>query len=356
VLNEWLARGRQLGEKGKDADTDPMLMKELIRGYHSHIVATAPQLVVNVRMALKHVRAMYGEIPAEKFGPVAYQAVRQKLLDTTGPRGKPLCVTTVRKMLGTIKQMIGWGVANEMLPGDALHRLQAVPPLRANQPGIVPAKKVLPVSEETVRAILPNLTPTVRAMVEVQSLTGMRPGEVCRLTTGEIDRTGDVWIYRPSEHKTKHRGKDRMVPLGPRAQEVLTAWLRAAPNAPIFNSREAAERAYAARRNPKNSEGRRARRNARLRAQRRARRGKKYTHHEAYSNRTYARSIARACIKAGIPIFGPNRIRHAYATRVRKDYGLEAAQILLGHAKADVTQIYAERDETKAIDVARKIG
>src|SRR6516164_6175001 len=72
VLNEWLARGRQLGEKGKDADTDPMLMKELIRGYHSHIVATAPQLVVNVRMALKHVRAMYGEIPAEKFGPVAY--------------------------------------------------------------------------------------------------------------------------------------------------------------------------------------------------------------------------------------------------------------------------------------------
>jgi integrase len=193
-------------------------------------------------------------------------------------------------------------------------------------------------------------------MVEVQSLTGMRPGEVCRLTTGEIDRSGDVWIYRPSEHKTKHRGKDRMVPLGPRAQEVLTPWFRADPDAPIFNPREAAERAYAARRNPKNSEGRRARRNARLRAQRRAKPGRKRSYGAMYTNRTYAGSIARACRKIGIPVFGPNRIRHAYATRVRKDYGLEAAQVLLGHSKADVTQVYAERDEAKAIDVARKIG
>lgn len=98
-----------------------------------------------------------------------------------------------------------------MLPGDALHRLQAVPGLRANQPGIVPPKKVLPVSEETVQAILPHLTPTVRAMVEVQSLTGMRPGAVCRLTTGEIDRSGDVWAYRPSQHKTKHRDKGALM-------------------------------------------------------------------------------------------------------------------------------------------------
>jgi len=45
-----------------------------------------------------------------------------------------------------------------------------------------------------------------------------------------------------------------------------------------------------------------------------------------------------------------------YATKVRKDHGLEAAQILLGHSRADVTQVYAERDEAKAINVARKIG
>jgi hypothetical protein len=35
---------------------------------------------------------------------------------------------------------------------------------------------------------------------------------------------------------------------------------------------------------------------------------------------------------------------------------LEAAQVTLGHAAADVTQVYAERDLTLAVEVARKIG
>src|SRR5581483_1634663 len=40
----------------------------------------------------------------------------------------------------------------------------------------------------------------------------------------------------------------------------------------------------------------------------------------------------------------PYQLRHTYATNVRREFGLEAAQVLLGHAKANVTQIYAERD------------
>jgi integrase len=52
----------------------------------------------------------------------------------------------------------------------------------------------------------------------------------------------------------------------------------------------------------------------------------------------------------------PNQLRHTFATRVRKEHGLEAAQVLLGHAKADVTQVYAERDEQLAATVAVKIG
>ena len=42
--------------------------------------------------------------------------------------------------------------------------------------------------------------------------------------------------------------------------------------------------------------------------------------------------------------WAPNRLRHTRATEVRKQFGLEAAQVILGHAKADVTQVYAERD------------
>ena len=52
----------------------------------------------------------------------------------------------------------------------------------------------------------------------------------------------------------------------------------------------------------------------------------------------------------------PNQLRHLFATEVRKAHGLEAAQVLLGHSRADVTQVYAERNLTLAARVANEIG
>ena len=52
----------------------------------------------------------------------------------------------------------------------------------------------------------------------------------------------------------------------------------------------------------------------------------------------------------------PNQLRHTAATEVRRRFGLEAAQVLLGHSKADVTQMYAERDDALAERVAREVG
>ena len=44
------------------------------------------------------------------------------------------------------------------------------------------------------------------------------------------------------------------------------------------------------------------------------------------------------------------------ATTIRQQFGLEAAQVTLGHASADVSQIYAERDLSLAAHVMQKIG
>jgi integrase len=52
----------------------------------------------------------------------------------------------------------------------------------------------------------------------------------------------------------------------------------------------------------------------------------------------------------------PNQLRHTFATLVRKRHGLEAAQVLLGHSRADVTQVYAERNEELAASVAALVG
>jgi integrase len=75
-----------------------------------------------------------------------------------------------------------------------------------------------------------------------------------------------------------------------------------------------------------------------------------------YSESSYNRAITTACKKAGVPVWTPNQLRHSAATEVRQKFGLEAAQMHLGHASADTTQIYAETDIEKAVEVARKLG
>ena len=54
--------------------------------------------------------------------------------------------------------------------------------------------------------------------------------------------------------------------------------------------------------------------------------------------------------------WAPNQLRHNAATEIRRRFGLEAAQIILGHSKADVTQVYAERDLAKGIEIVRSVG
>ena len=52
-----------------------------------------------------------------------------------------------------------------------------------------------------------------------------------------------------------------------------------------------------------------------------------------------------------------HQLRHTAATRIRKAAGLEAAAVVLGHSSAALTDAtYAERDETAAVAVLRKIG
>lgn len=52
----------------------------------------------------------------------------------------------------------------------------------------------------------------------------------------------------------------------------------------------------------------------------------------------------------------PNQLRRLFATTVRRLYDLEAAQVLLGHGSANVTEIYAERNLALAAKVAGEIG
>jgi integrase len=49
-------------------------------------------------------------------------------------------------------------------------------------------------------------------------------------------------------------------------------------------------------------------------------------------------------------------LRHSAATEIRKRFGIEAAQHVLGHATLNVTEIYAEKNAEAARRVAAMIG
>ena len=57
-----------------------------------------------------------------------------------------------------------------------------------------------------------------------------------------------------------------------------------------------------------------------------------------------------------IPRWHPHQLRHNYATRVRREYGIETARILLGHRSMAVTEVYAETDRSTAREIVAKIG
>lgn len=92
-----------------------------------------------------------------------------------------------------------------------------------------------------------------------------------------------------------------------------------------------------------------------------------------YTRDSYNRAIRRGIDKANATIrelalqtgqenpitlayWHPNQLRHARATEIRRQFGLEATQVVLGHAKADVSQIYAERDLSLAARIMQQVG
>ncbi len=71
---------------------------------------------------------------------------------------------------------------------------------------------------------------------------------------------------------------------------------------------------------------------------------------------SFCRAVHRGCKRAGVQQWCPIQLRHAAGTEVREKMGLEAAQVHLGHARCDVTQVYAETSQAKAIEVASRVG
>lgn len=345
VIAEWLQRGRKIDSKASGGVQSLRLgisVTELCHDYWSDVQGRfSPGHETNIKTAIRFLRSRYGETEAINFGPNSLRALRSAMVADDPPgvspnRRRAWSRQVAQHMTRLTVGIFRWGVSHELIPASVHQALSQIEPLRAH-PKIREMEPIKPVDWLAVDAALPFMSPRVGAMVQLQWLTGMRPGEVCTMTTGAVDRTGPVWVYSPQKHKTAYRGHRRAIMLGPKAQAIVEPWLRTDPDAFLFQPAESAAEARKARslaRVTPMNEGNRPR----LRLMLRIKPG------TCYRLDTYRRCVQRACDRAGVKRWHPHQIRHSFGTRLRAECGVEHASVLLGHRNISTTEIYAEKN------------
>ncbi|TWU39143.1 Tyrosine recombinase XerC [Novipirellula aureliae] len=381
LIGEWLAAGRQ----GPPPDPDAFTITELIarywryaQAYYRRADGTPTDTAENMRPAFRVLRKTYGDTPVDDFGPIALKAVQQQFVELGQAR------KYVNENIDRIKRMVRWGVSEELVNESTLRRLETVNGLRKGKTTAHDNPEIPPVDDEVVDLTLPHLLPTLADMVQIQRLTGARPGEVCIMRAGDFDRRGETWVFVPERHKTEHHNKKRAIVIGPRAQKILEPYLNRDDLEYCFKPSEVIEEQL---------EDRHTKRVTPLscgcKPSKRKRRRKRAPG-DCYTNDSYRRAIHRACDRAFLPPaplaklkgesnnarvkrltekqrdelkvwlsdhrWSPNQLRHSMGTQTREEFGIEAVAAVLGHSRTDTSEIYALRNLKLAAEVAKAIG
>lgn len=247
---------------------------------------------------------LYGHETVNEFGPLALKAVRAKYVSLGW------CRKYINKSVCRVRHLFRWGVENELVEPATLQKLEAVSGLLAGRTDAPdhPSRKPVPQEQiDAVRAVLPQRH---RDLIDLQLLTGARSGELLKLTTEMIDRRAAIWSAKITDHKTVHHGKERVLYFGPQAQLILSRYISADPTQRLFPVRRD----------------------------------------------TYSKAIGSALKKLKLPHWSPHWLRHTAASHFREEFGLESAQVMLGHSKMDMTQLYAQQNHKAAVAVVAKIG
>ena len=327
VIGEWIGRGRQTPDLTKvDKETpevNGVIVAELVDAFWEHAQAyyrprdpkSPNSEAMNYKVVLRWMNRLFGQTPAVDFGPVKLEAIREQAISphtvkqwrveidpTTGERKRILkdvehpgwCRNYANRQTQRIIEVFRWGASKEMFTASVVASLRTVRSLSKDHTDARESAKVRPAPQEDVEKVLPHLGATVKAMVELEALTGARPGEIRIVRTGDIDRSNpELWVYRPMYHKTDWHGEEhvREIAIGPRAQEIVKPFLKLNPTAYIFDPSESErlriEKQRAKRDKPMTPSQKR-------RADEAAKRKRKRPHGDHYTKNSYTRAIRRA--------------------------------------------------------------
>lgn len=324
---------------------DSMPMASLCARYLMHCEATYGRKsrgeYRNNADAVLHVIRHFATVRVVDFTPRVMRELQDRLANTKKKiRTKAGFIETdenlsrkyVNSLIERVRRMFSWAVAEELVSGSQFHALREVKGLRRGRSAATETPKRQPVPLPHVAAVLRHVTKPIRVMLRVQVLTGARSDSICNAKPEQFDRSGDVWLWRPSVHKTQYIERDLVVAIGPRCQRVLKPYIDATPPTEfIFRPRST-----------RNS----------------SRYGARYKPH------SYALAVERAIERANatrppekqIPHWSPHCLRHSKGTEVNEQFGLEAAAAALGHDDLSATKLYRSKRLSLAKTVARETG
>lgn len=239
ILSEWIAQGRRLAEGSRHVpgSSTQATVAEIAAAYWTHAQnyyrkpdGRQTSEIWSIKQMLKVVKRLYAKLPAEEFSPLKLKAVQEYMIRAGMAR------STINHHVTRVKGMFRWAVENELITGGPYHAIIAVRGLKRGRSEAKETEPVKPVPDSYIDATIAVLSPSlaklrtingvgqtgrpgprlvddtastelerlaakvpmeshVAAMIELQLRTGMRPGEVCMMRTGDITMTDGVWIY-----------------------------------------------------------------------------------------------------------------------------------------------------------------
>lgn len=338
LLGEYLANGRKLPptqtRTGISCRELAVHFLEWAEGYYvknGKPTATFTHCRNAVALLVKH----YGDESVDSFSPCSLDYLQKRWIE------QGLGRLTVNRYTSIIKQAFKHGVKYGWVDPLTDYALQAVDRLKEGRTKAPEYRDIEPVDDAVVDKTLPFLPPVVADMVRVQRLIGGRPQDVRNMRACDIDRSGDVWRYRPFTHKTEHQGKSRLIAIGPRAQAILAPYLEDKADTPesfLFSPKDSARLHLIEKRRKRKSLNKQG--GVQPSQADRSKPDPKRVPGDQYTKDSYGQAIKRACKRAGVPTWAPNQLRHAAGTQTTANYTLEAAKEVLGHASITTTEKY----------------
>lgn len=335
-----------------------MLLADALLLYAQHAAQryTDERQLTRIRIITVKATERFPTLLATEFRARALEELRAHLVTCRRDDGRPLTRRYINHLIAALVIGFRWLATREVVPMDTFHLLREQARDLCEWGGGRDSDPIVAVEDKVVDRTLEAGSDVVRAMIQVQRLAGMRPGELVRMRREEIStRPGEwvrvavtgkmvqavnlngkaFWLYAPAKHKNLKRKKPRTIVLNPEAQRILSPFLAGLDpvrGGPVF-------------RRPNG---------------------------EPFTVGMYGHKIMRAvwtvnrrevregrALVAGrlIPSWSPNQLRKAAAEEADKHLGADAAGALLGHgAGRRALDTYIQQQVEQAVRAADKLG